>query len=181
MHARATGTLIEHHQFFALFETPERRRQRADVHGLRRDVQEMREDAADFGIEHADDLAADRHFRAGQSLDGDRKGVLLVHRRHVVEAVEIGHGLEIGLRLDQLLGAAVQKADMRIDALDDFAVELEHQAQHAVRRRVLRPEIDVEISNVMLVHSRLLQRPAPFWGRPTQNQFVFAFSSPGST
>jgi hypothetical protein len=30
---------------------------------------------------------------------------------------------------------------MRIDALDDLAVELQHQAQHAVRRRMLRPEV----------------------------------------
>ena len=35
---------------------------------------------------------------------------------------------------------------MRIDALDDLAVELQHQAQHAVRRRVLRPEIDRELA-----------------------------------
>jgi hypothetical protein len=44
------------------------------------------------------------------------------------------------LRLDQLLGAAMQQADMRIDALDHLAVELEHEAQHAVRGRMLRAE-----------------------------------------
>ena len=33
---------------------------------------------------------------------------------------------------------------MRIGALDDLAVEVEQKAQHAVRRRVLRPEIDGE-------------------------------------
>ena len=74
--------------------------------------------------------------------------MLLVHRRHVVEAVEIGQRLEIGLVLDQLLGAAVKQADMRVDALDDLAVELEHEAQYAVRRRVLRPEIDGELAVV---------------------------------
>ena len=35
----------------------------------------------------------------------------------------------------------MQQADVRIGALDHLAVELEHQAQHAVRRRMLRPEI----------------------------------------
>jgi hypothetical protein len=30
--------------------------------------------------------------------------------------------------LDQLLGPAVQKADVRIDALDDLTVELQHEA-----------------------------------------------------
>jgi hypothetical protein len=31
---------------------------------------------------------------------------------------------------------------MRIDPLDDFAVQLQHEAQHAVRGRVLRAEVD---------------------------------------
>ena len=52
--------------------------------------------------------------------------------------------------LDQLFGAAVQKSDMRIDALDDLAIELEYQPQYAMGRRVLGPEIDGEIA-----HSRL--------------------------
>ena len=34
---------------------------------------------------------------------------------------------------------------MRIDARDDLAVEIEHQAQHAVRGRMLRPEIDRDL------------------------------------
>ena len=75
-------------------------------------------------------------------------GVLLVHRRDVVEPVEIGQRLEIGLVLDQLLGAAMQQPDMRIDALDHLAVELEHEAEHAVRRRMLRAEIDGELAVV---------------------------------
>ncbi len=70
--------------------------------------------------------------------------MLLVHRRHVIEPVEIGQRLQIGLVLDQLLGAAVQQADMRIDALDNLAIKLQHQAQHTVRGRVLRAEIDRE-------------------------------------
>ena len=41
---------------------------------------------------------------------------------------------------------------MRIDALDDLAVELEHEAQHAVRRRMLRPEIDREVADVVFGH-----------------------------
>ena len=107
----------------------------------------MRHDAADLAIEHADQLAADRHVDAEQPLDREREGVLLVHRRDIVEPVEIGDRLQIGLGLDQLLGAAMQQADMRIDAVDDLAVELQHEAQHAVRRRMLRPEIDVEVAD----------------------------------
>jgi hypothetical protein len=43
--------------------------------------------------------------------------MLLVHRRHIVEAVKIGDRLQVGLVLDQLFGAAMEQADMRIDAL----------------------------------------------------------------
>ena len=41
---------------------------------------------------------------------------------------------------------------MRIDALDHLAVELQHEAQYAVRRRVLGPEIDGEIAQWSLGH-----------------------------
>ncbi len=43
--------------------------------------------------------------------------------------------------LGELFGRAVQEADMRVGALDHFAVELEHQTQHSVRSRMLRPEV----------------------------------------
>ena len=88
--------------------------------------------------------------------------MLLVHRRDIIEPVEIRNCLQIGLLLDQLLGAAMQKADMRIDALDDFAIELEHEAQHAVRRRVLRPEIDGEIALCGLGHHAISATFAAF-------------------
>src|ERR1700761_5214166 len=70
--------------------------------------------------------------------------MLLIDRRDIVEPVEIRNRLEIGLVLDQLFGAAVEQADMRVDPLDHLAVKLEHQPQHAMRGRMLRPEIDGE-------------------------------------
>jgi hypothetical protein len=38
---------------------------------------------------------------------------------------------------DQLLGPAMQETNMRVNSLDNLAVEFEHETQHAVRRRVL--------------------------------------------
>ena len=114
----------------------------------------MRQQPADLAIEHADELGAARDRNAEQALDRQRVGVLLVHRRDIVEPIEIGHVLQIGARLHQLLGAAMQQADMRIDALDHFAVELQHQPQHAVRRRMLRPEVDREVAEVLFGHGR---------------------------
>ena len=66
-------------------------------------------------IEHPDQLATDRDLQAQQLLDGQHEGVLLVHRRDVVEPVEVARCSGVGPRLDQLLGAAVQQADVRID------------------------------------------------------------------
>ena len=76
--------------------------------------------------------------------------MLLIHRRDIVEPVEIGQRLEISLVLDQLFRAAVKQADMRIDSLDHLAVEFEHEAQHAVGGGMLGPEIDGEGAVVAL-------------------------------
>jgi len=51
--------------------------------------------------------------------------------------------LQEGAGLGQFLGAAMQQADVRIGADDRFAVEFQHQAQHAVRGRMLWPEVHV--------------------------------------
>ena len=112
---RAADALVELHQQLALLEPPQERRHRADIQGVGGDVQQMVEDARDLVEQHADVLAARRHLEAEQLLDRQREGVLLAHRRDVVEPVEIGDRLQIGLVFDQLLGAAMEQADMRIE------------------------------------------------------------------
>src|SRR5512132_3223655 len=79
--------------------------------------------------------------------------MFLVHRGDVVEPVEVGQRLQVRFVFDQLLGSAVEQSDMRIDARNDFAVELEHEAQNAVGRWVLGPEIDGEIADSSFGHS----------------------------
>jgi hypothetical protein len=69
--------------------------------------------------------------------------VLHAERRTIVQPVEIGQRLQIGLVFDQLFGAAMQQADMRIDARHDFAVKLGHHAQHAVRGGCWGPKLMV--------------------------------------
>ena len=170
VHARAGGALVEPEDLLALLKDPQRRRQRADVERVRADIEQVVGDSRQLRIEHADQLGAVRHREAEQPLDRQHEGVLAVHRRDVVEPVEIRHRLEVGLVLDQLLGAAVQQADMRIGALDHLAVQLEDQPQHAMRGRVLRAKIDGEVASRGVGAHVLLPQP----GR-------LAFSSPGST
>ena len=58
-----------------------------------------------------------------------------------MRSVERDH-LLVELGLAGLLDAGVQIADLRVEADDDLAVDLQHQAQNAMRGRVLRPHID---------------------------------------
>src|SRR3546814_6530684 len=99
-------------------------------------------DARQFGEQHPQILCARRHLQVEQLLDRQHITMLHRQRRAIVEPVEIGQRLKIGLILDQFFGAAMEQPDMRVNALDDLAVEFEHEPQHAMRRRVLRAEVD---------------------------------------
>ena len=164
--AGAAHPLAKFHEDLALLETPQHGRHGANVHGEGADVEDVVEQAADLGVQDPDVLGTGRRLDAQEFLGSQREGVLLVLRRHVIEAVEIGHGLQIVLVFDQLLGAPVQHSDMGVGALDHLAVHLQHQAKDAVRRRMLRPEVHGQVLDLGFGH-----QPSP----PS------AFSSPGST
>jgi hypothetical protein len=108
---------------------------------VRAEPHQVVQDARDL-IEHgADVLRAQRRRDAEQTLDGHHIRVLVAHHRDIVEPVHVADRLVERLRLGELLGGAVQQADVRVGLLDDLAVELEHETQHAVGRRVLRTEV----------------------------------------
>ena len=153
----ATGTFVENHQLFTLFKAPERRCQRTNVHSLRCDVQKVVQDAANFGIKNADQRSTTRNFSAGQTFDGQAPSVFLVHRRHVVETVEIRKVLQIGAAFHQLFGATVQQTDMRVAAFNNLTVQFQNQTQHAVSRRVLRAEVDVEVTDLLFARLSVLE------------------------
>jgi hypothetical protein len=44
------------------------------------------------------------------------------------------------------VGAAVKQANMRIDTFHHLAVEFQDKSQDPVRRRMVRPEIDREVT-----------------------------------
>ena len=133
--------LMELHQLLTFLEPPKARRDRAHIQRIRRYVQQVVQHARDFGEQHADPLAALRHLDAKEFLGGERERVLLAHRRNVIEPIEIRHRLHIRLVFNQLLGAAMQQADMRIRALHDFAIHLQDQPENAMRGWMLRSEI----------------------------------------
>ena len=82
--------------------------------------------------------------RAEQLLDREDVDELVVLVRDVVDPRGVGDPLPVRLRLHVLLEPRVEVADDRLDPGDVLAVEVDDQAEDAVRRRVVRPEVDGE-------------------------------------
>ena len=101
----------------------------------------MIENSRDFRKQHPDILAARRCLYAQQFFYRQGKRVFLTHWRDIIEAIEIRNRLQVRLVLDQFFGAAMKQSHVRIRALDNLAVHLKHQAQNAMRRRMLRTKI----------------------------------------
>ena len=90
---------------------------------------------------HAQVLRALRHLDLADPLGRHDVGQLARHRRDVVGLRRDRRVLHVGQRLGQLLVAAVQVADHRVDADDRFAFERQHRPEHAMRGRVLRAHV----------------------------------------
>ncbi len=103
------------------------------------------------------DLLGDPH----ELLDRLDEAEVVRGRGDVVHAVRVGDALRIGHVLEELLGAAVQIADDRLRVDDALAVDLQKDAQHAVRRRMLRAEVDLHFVDV-----KHRQAPHPLKTRP---------------
>ena len=141
VHARTADRLVDIQQILTFAKRKQHDRHGAAVDGVRPDPQQVVEQARDLGKHDADVLGAQGHFKRQHFLDGQAIGLLVAHHRHVIQTVHVRQGLDVGLALGELLGGTVQQADVRVGALDDFAIELEHQTQYAVCSRVLRSKI----------------------------------------
>ena len=105
----------------------------------------MIEDARNLIKHHADVLSSYRHINAQQFFNRHDVAMLVTHHRYVIEPVHVTNALVIGFRFGKLFRGAMQQTNVRVSLLNNLAVHLEHQAQYAVRRRVLRTEVHREI------------------------------------
>ena len=71
---------------------------------------------------------------------------LVEQRADVLERVDVADGLVVVGVLAELLDAAVEVAEDRVEVDDLLAVELEDDPQHAVGRRVLRAHVDEHLA-----------------------------------
>ena len=148
VHPRARCAFKEVQAILADFEQPQVRRHRANIHHMTAQIQHVIGNARQFGEKDAQILRAQRHVEIEKLLDREHIAVLHAERRAIIEPVEIRERLKVSLVLDQLFGAAVEQAHMRVTSFDDLTVKLHDKAQNAVRRRMLRPEIDRVILNL---------------------------------
>ena len=105
----------------------------------------MAGDAVELGQNHANVLRALRRLEAGELLDRFDVTVLGVELGQVIRAVVVADDLAKVAVLRQLLVAAVHVADDGIEVCNDLAVDGDHHAEDAVRGRVLRPDVDVDV------------------------------------
>ena len=129
----------------ALLERPEERRVRADVDAGRAEPHEVRDDARQLAGDHAQHRAPLGDLDAEQPLGAEREGDVVAGRVEIILTVGPRDDLIVLAILADLLEPAVQVADVRNAPHHRLAVELEHQPEHAVRRRVLGPEVDEHV------------------------------------
>ena len=141
-HALAGDGLEDAQQLFALAEAVEEDGERADVHGVRAEPDEVRVEARQLVEQHAEPLRALGDLESEQLLDRQAVGQVVGHRAEIVDAVGERDDLLVELGLAGLLDAGVQIADVGRERDDGLAVDLEHQAQNAVRGRVLRAHVE---------------------------------------
>ena len=142
MHACAGDGLVHVKQSLTLAEAVNQDVHRAAVKTVSAQPQQVVEQTRDFCVHDTYVLSAHRHIHAHHLFDGQAIRVFIGHHRHIVKAVHVGQRLDVGLAFSELFCSAVQQTDVRIGALDNFTVELQHQAQHAVRGRVLGTKIE---------------------------------------
>lgn len=101
----------------------------------------MIQNPGDLVVHDADVLGTQWWRHAHQLFDRHDIGMLVTHHRHVIESIHVRQCLQESAVFGELFGCAMQEADVRISALDNLAVELQDQSQHAVRGWVLRTKV----------------------------------------
>ena len=94
------------------------------------------------GQQHSNPLCLGRNFQIQQLLDRQAESQVVGERREVIHPIGQRDALRIGERLKGFLKTRVEVTDVEKRADDRFPVELENQAEHAVRRGMLGPQTE---------------------------------------
>ena len=157
MKAREKKGKPSYHELFTLLEPPQERRQGANIHGVGEYRHEMVQNTGNLAKQGANPLGTVGNLNVQQLLDGQGKALLVCHHGDVIQTVEVGKGLQIGLVFDELLCTTVEETDVRVGANDLLSIELENQTQHAVGSGMLGTEVDSVVPDPAVV-DRVLAR-----------------------
>src|SRR6185312_9831436 len=140
-HALSADGLEDAKNFLALAEAIEEDGERADVHGVRAEPDQVGIEPRELIQQHANPLRALRNFNLQKLFDGQAVAQVVGHRAQVIDAVRQRHHLLIELRFAGLLDSCVQITDVRHNVEHRFAVDFDDKAENAMRRRVLRSHV----------------------------------------
>ena len=143
VHAHTADQLVDVEQLLAVAPRVDEGRGGAQVEGARAVPDQVAGDAAQLAHDHAQVLRPWRDVDTEQPLHSQREAEVVEQRRQVVHAVRVRDALLVVVPLEVLLEAGVQVPDVGPALAHHLAVEVEHQAQHAVRRRVLRTHVEL--------------------------------------
>ena len=129
---------------FALPETIQEHAHRPDVDGVRAQPHQMAVQARQLRQHHARPLRQRRNLQAQQFLHRQAVAQIIRERRQVIDAVGQRNRLLVRLDLEFLLDAGVQIPDVRLALYDGLAIQLQFQAQHAVRGGMLRTHVQAQ-------------------------------------
>ena len=158
--ARAGQQFKQIVELLALGEGVEENRHRAEIERHRAQAQQVGGEARRFAADHPDGLAARRKFPAHEFLDREGIGNVVRQRGEIIQPVRVRDKLVVLHVLGDLLVAAMQVTDMRRRFRHDLAIQLQLEAQHAVRRRVRRAHVEHHLFADLIVH-QMQSRPAP--------------------
>ncbi len=163
---------IENH--FTLAECVKEGAKCAEIQAISAHAHQVAGDAVHLGDDNANDLRFLGNLHAAQLFHGHGIAEVHVHPGQVIHAVGVGNELDGRHVFADLLGTAVQIPQVRRDFGNDFAVRAQHEPQHAMRARMLRPHVDehlvsadVELDNFKdgwIVN--LLDHPSRLWKNP---------------
>jgi hypothetical protein len=158
VHAHAGDRLEDVEQLLALAHGVEEQRQRPHVEDAGAEEDEVAGDAVELGEDHAHALRALGHPCAHELLGAEHVGQVVSEGVDVVHPVRVRDDLLVRAVLHRLLEAGVEVADHGADAGDALAVEVDHEAQHAVGAGVLRTDVDahelgLEVAGALLARA----------------------------
>ena len=130
----------------ALDERPQDRRQAAQVERHPAQEERVARDAVELGRQNPDVFRPPGDLDVHQLLERHHRGPLGEQRADVLERIRVADRLVVVGVLAQLLDAAMEVAQDRVEVHDLLAVELEDHPQHAVRGRMLRPHVDEHLA-----------------------------------